>query len=287
MSGSFDGLKLVLFSVLGPAYGLLREWAARHQHRIQLVVTTPGPTMRRSTTYRDVVANSPPEQDILITTRMKRLASVIGPLAPDLIVSFTFPYRIPPDVRAIPRLGAINLHPTPLPLYRGPNPMRLFYDGHPVLGATLHRTEEDFDTGVIYSRQVRPMPEDASFESIAPVWFGAMGAALEEGARRAIAGEPGEPQDHTQASYGGRFTEEERWLDWDLPGRLLQARATALNFGGEARALIEGRPYRVQRITPVPGATPAGPAGTVLERDDGLLTIAVAGGAVRVTAVEE
>lgn len=280
----FDGLRVVLFSVLPPVYGMLRAWAEQHNYNIRLLVTTPGPSTRRSSTYRDVIAMSPPEQDILVSTHPRRLAAQIAPHKPDLIVSATFPYRIPPEVTAIPRFGAVNLHPTPLPLYRGPNPLRLFYDGHPVLGATLHRTEEDFDTGVIYSRQERPMPDDVSMESLFPVWADAIGAALEEGTARAIAGEPGVIQDHTLATYGAPFTEEEQWLDWSLPSRLLQCRVTALTFADHARAIIDGTAYEIERVTPLVGVSPAGAPGTVLARNGQAFSIATSDGVVLVTA---
>ena len=64
---------------------------------------------------------------------------MIAALAPDLIVSATYPHRIPPEVTAIPRYGAVNLHPSPLPRGRGPNPQRLIYEGDPIIGGTLHR----------------------------------------------------------------------------------------------------------------------------------------------------
>jgi methionyl-tRNA formyltransferase len=278
-----DGLRVVLFCVLPPVYGMLREWTARHNHNVRLVVTTPGPSTRRSAGYREIVAMSPPEQDILVSTHPRRLAAQIAPHKPDLILSATFPYRIPPEVTAIPRFGAVNLHPTPLPLYRGPNPLRLFYDASPVLGVTLHRTEEDFDTGVIYSRQERPMPEDASIESLLPVWTDAMVAALEEGTARAIAGEPGVPQDHTRATYGAPFTEEEQWLDWNLPARLLQCRVTALTFADHAHATIDGTPYEIDRVTPLVGVPAAAAPGTVLARNSNVFTVATSDGVVLVT----
>jgi methionyl-tRNA formyltransferase len=280
------GLRVVAFSVIPPAYQAIREWAAHYDHKLVLLITTPGPTTRRSTTYRDIVSMSPPEQDILITTRLKRTARFIKELSPDLILSFTFPYRIPPEVTSIPRFGAVNLHPAPLPLYRGPNPMRMIYDGHPTLGATLHRTEEDFDTGVIFSRHERPMPRDVTFENVFAVWRETMTRALDEGVRRAVAGEPGIPQDHSQASHAAQFTEQEHWLDWNLPVRLLQCRATALTFFDSARATIDGKPYTVQRVTPLPNVPAPAAPGTVLARADGAFILCAADGVVQVQVAE-
>src|SRR5690348_11734987 len=102
MSASADaggrGLKVILYTMLPPVLPLLRAWATRHGYRIPLVVTTPGPASRRNTSYRDIVAMLPPEQDILVATRMRRPIPLLESLAPDLIVSAGFPYRIPPEV---------------------------------------------------------------------------------------------------------------------------------------------------------------------------------------------
>ncbi|MGI8554590.1 MAG: methionyl-tRNA formyltransferase [Dehalococcoidia bacterium] len=279
-----QGLRVIVYSMLPPGLQAGLRWIARHDHRLLLVVTTAGPANRRNTLYREIVAMLPPEQDILITGRMRRPISLLRSLSPDLILSFGFPYRIPPEVTAIPRLGAYNLHPAPLPSYRGPNPMRMFYDVAPVLGATLPRTEEDFDTGPILSRQERPMPAAITPETVLPLWMDAIGTALEEGLSRAINGEIGTPQDHAQATYAAEFHEDEHWLDWSLPNRTLQARATALNFFRPVtRARIDGTEYGVTRLTPVSSASAAGAPGTLLDRVDGAFRISTADGVVEVT----
>ena len=159
MNTTTTPLRIVTFNVLPFAFDIVTRWAAQAGHRLVLTVTTPGPTSRRGKSYQQIVTNAPPELDVLVTTRLRKVAlPLIRALEPDLIVSFTFPYRIPPEIRAIPRLGAVNLHPTPLPAYRGPNPMRLFYEGWPTMGATLQGMDDDFDTGLMLSQQTAPLP---------------------------------------------------------------------------------------------------------------------------------
>lgn len=278
-------LDLVCFHVLPMAWGVVQEWAARHGHRVRLLVTTPGPSTRRNTTYQGVIGACPPGQDILVTTRLRgRALPLINELAPDLILSFTFPYRLPSEITALPRLGAVNLHPTPLPLYRGPNPMRLMFDAYPTLGSTLHRTEEDFDTGVIYHQAVRPAPEDATPANVFAAWRETMVEALEVGVRRAVAGEPGLPQDHTRATYAAEFDDADRILDWNLTRRLLQCRVTALSFFGHpGRGEIDGRLALIRTLTPLPGAAPEVPPGTVIAHESDGAVLRVGDGLVRLT----
>lgn len=279
------GLRIVAFHNLQPAYRIAAAWAERMGHTLSLVVTTPGPSTRRTTLYRNILATAPPEQDVLVTTRLRRVAlPLIEALAPDLILSFTFPYRLPPEIIALSRVAAVNLHPTPLPRYRGPNPMRMIYDGAPMLGATLHYLDNDFDTGAILSQAEGPMPETLSTETVFASWGPLMMRALSEGMERAIAGDPGRPQDHSLATHSPEFSEQEHWLDWNLPKMTLYQRAAGLNIVGAAKAMIDGQAYRIQRLDPVADAAFAVP-GAILDRSDDTLTVAVADGAIRVTAI--
>jgi methionyl-tRNA formyltransferase len=70
--------------------------------------------------------------------------------APDLLVSWFWTRRLPPNWLALPRLGAIGVHPSLLPRHRGPNPYFWTIDcGDSTTGVTVHRLDEDYDTGPI------------------------------------------------------------------------------------------------------------------------------------------
>ena len=285
MTDPGGGLRVVAFNVYRPAYELVAGWAARHGHRLVLLVTAPVGEGRYAAGHLDLLAAVPKTQDVLITTRLRRTAvPIIAALASDLIVSATFPHRIPPEVTAIPRYGAVNLHPAPLPRGRGPNPARLIYEGDLIAGGALHRIEPEFDAGAILSRQERPLPADLTPEAILDAWGELLAVALEEGTQRAVAGEWGEPQDDTLASYAAPFTEEERWLSWDEPALTIQRRAAALNIlGPSARARLDGQPVLLLDVRARPDDVPARAPGTVLDRAGDVVTIRVADGAVEAT----
>ena len=276
-------LRVITFNIMPFAYRVVADWASRHGHELALLVTTPGPASRRNTTYREIIAGLPPSQEVAVTTRIRRLAPYLAALEPDLIVSFTFPYLIPPAITALPRLGALNLHPTPLPRYRGPNPLRQLYDGAATLGATLHRTEAGFDTGAILSQQERPLPDELTPERLSAALAEVSAAALEEGAARAIAGATGFPQDHAGATYAARFGETDDRLAWDVPGRLLACQVLALLMAGrEPRIALDGAEYAIRRARQLHGPEPTGAPGRVLDRADDTWTVGVADGAVEV-----
>ena len=125
-NGAGERWRVVVFTNLpgGVVYRQMDELLRRLGHPIVGVVTTPGPRRRRSRGYLDVVAAVRPGVDVLVSNPPERWAAMLAPLRPDLIVSGSFPWLIPDEVLALPRLGAINLHPALLPKGRGPNPIR-------------------------------------------------------------------------------------------------------------------------------------------------------------------
>jgi methionyl-tRNA formyltransferase len=278
-----EPLRIVSFNVLPRAYELVAGWARRRGHRIVLLVTSPHGE-RYGAGHRELIAALPPEQDVLLTTRMRcTVAPVIAALAPDLIVAGTFPHRIPPEVTAIPRYGAVNLHPAPLPRGRGPNPPRLIYEGDLTVAGTVHRIAPEFDTGPILSQHTRRLPDEVTSEMILAAWGELLVAALDEAVARAVAGEPGIVQDEALATYAAPFSAEERWLCWDEPALTIQRRAAALNMmGSQARAVIDDEPVTVFSVRAQPGLALAAPPGTVLASSGDTLVLRVADGTVEV-----
>jgi methionyl-tRNA formyltransferase len=275
-------LRIITCNALVMAYEIVAEWAEHHGHQIVLLVTTPAATAARyGASYLNLVELAAPRHPVLVTSKLRAAAPLIAAAQPDLLLSATFPHKLPASVTSIPRLGAFNLHPTPLPQGRGPNPQRRIYEGADTIGATLHQTSAEFDAGAIFSRQEAPLPEELTGEAIFAAWRPLVGAVLEEGMARALAGKPGEPQDETQASYGAPFTPEERWLSWDRPLQLLRKQVAVLAPG--AFATLDGDPVVILTLNAEPVEIPGVPPGTVLTRTDREAIVRVQDGVVRVT----
>lgn len=275
-------LRIVTCNAMVMAYEIVAEWAARHGHEIVLLVTSPAATAKRyGTSYVKLVELAAPWHPVLVTSKLRAGAPLIAAARPDLLISATFPHKLPARVTSIPRLGAFNLHPTPLPQGRGPNPQRLVYEGADTVGATLHQTTAEFDAGAIFSRQEAPLPEDLTGQAIFGVWRTLASAALEEGIARALAGEAGEPQDEVLASYGAPFTADERWLKWDRPLSLLRKQVAVL--APNAFAWLEGEPVAILSLAVEAMDLPDVPTETVLNRTGDNAVVRVQDGVVRVT----
>ena len=78
------------------------------------------------------------------------IANYIKKFNADLLIVYSIPMLIKEDIYNSTRLGAINLHPSLLPDYRGPNPyFWMYYDCVNKGGVTVHRINEGEDTGDI------------------------------------------------------------------------------------------------------------------------------------------
>ena len=80
----------------------------------------------------------------------KATLRLIRQFAPDLIVSISASEPFGSRLRAIPRLGAINVHAARLPRYRGLAPyFWVLFAGEESTGVTVHRIDGGLDTGPI------------------------------------------------------------------------------------------------------------------------------------------
>lgn len=78
---------------------------------------------------------------------------------PDVIVTACFPRRLPPALLTVPRLGGVNVHPSLLPVGRGPDP--IFWTlrrGERRTGTTVHQMDTTLDTGPILAQEAIDVP---------------------------------------------------------------------------------------------------------------------------------
>jgi methionyl-tRNA formyltransferase len=81
----------------------------------------------------------------------------------DLIITCCFSKKIPSSIFTLPPLGAINIHPSLLPQFRGPDPIFWQYKlACKTWGITLHKISSQFDAGAILIQQGCDMPEGIS-----------------------------------------------------------------------------------------------------------------------------
>jgi methionyl-tRNA formyltransferase len=206
----------------------------------------------------ELVMGAGEEIDVLLPARRATIAPLLASVEPDLVVCMGFPWRIPPDALAVPRLGWLSGHPSLLPLHRGPLPVAwAIREGDEEIGITFHRMDAELDTGPILSQRRIPLGELEPPD----VFYPRTGPVIAEALDRLAAGEDGTPQPGG-GSYESFFDADDAWLDLSRPApevhRLAWAWLYAFSLDGVRGPLLEldGAPVRVlaTSLTEVEGA---------------------------------
>ena len=183
--------RLAVFSVVEWSLATVQDWAARTGHQIALVVTLPGTD--RTPGLRNIVRTAG-DSVVMAVPTVGACKATLADLNVDLGIVFSFP-PVPEGVANLPQHGMVNLHPSLLPAYRGANGFRALFEGEPRLGATLHYLTPELDGGPILAQESEPTPQDVEPATALEALKQAAGRVLEAGVPRALAREPGEPQD--------------------------------------------------------------------------------------------
>jgi methionyl-tRNA formyltransferase len=211
---------------------------------------------------REVVFAAPEDLDVLLPARRNTIAPLLASAKPDLVVCMGFPWKIPADALAVPRLGWLNGHPSLLPRHRGPIPVAwAIREGDDEIGITFHRMDAQLDTGPIFSQRRYPLaelePPDVFFPKMGPV----VGEALAEALEQLAGGDEGMPQPEG-GSYESFFTADDVWLDLSRPAAEVHRLAWAWRFGFAPNLIpgalleLDGIPVRLlaTSLTEVEGA---------------------------------
>ncbi len=202
-------------------------------------------------------------------------------LAPDLIVVHAFGQILPQTLLEMPRLGAINVHASLLPKYRGAAPVQwAILNGETETGVTIMQMDEKMDTGAILLQQAVPI-EDADTTGTLLEKLSQLGAELLLRALEGIKAGTLEPvkQDDRQAILAPPIRKEQGKIDWNEPAVLIERKARAFNpwpgaFVGEGNQLI-----KIWRAEP---ANAKGEPGTILEAHKKWIEVACAQGSLRI-----
>jgi methionyl-tRNA formyltransferase len=155
---------------------------------------------------------------------------------PDFLFSFYYRYMLDKAWLAVPRRGALNMHGSLLPKYRGRAPVHwAILKGETVTGASLHYMVEKPDAGALVDQQPVPILEN---DTALDVSFKVADAAAQV-LRRSLPGlvegsAKSRPLDLGMGSYFGRRRPEDGRIDWRCSARQVHdlVRAVAPPFPG-------------------------------------------------------
>ena len=261
-------------------------------HDVLLVVTQPDRPKGRG---RKVVP--PPVKETAIrmgypvvqpeSIRTEDFAGRLRECDPDFLVVIAFGHILSDKILAVPRMGAINIHASLLPCYRGPAPIqRAIINGEKQTGVTAMMMDQGMDTGDILAISKTDIsPEDTSaslHDRLASLSADLLIRVLNRFKTGKLAPIP---QNHSEATYAPLLKKKDGRIDWKKSAEGIDAFIRgvspwpgAFTFQGKKRLkILAAKP--VSRRVDVP-------PGTVLKAFPDELCVATGNGALSILELQ-
>ena len=207
---------------------------------------------------------------------------------PDVVVVVAYGELLTHEVLELPPLGAINLHFSLLPRWRGAAPVQhALLAGDARTGVSVMRMDEGLDTGPVLNQleeDIRPEDDAGSLGAR----LAHLGGLVLVGVLRRLPekGLPARPQDSAQATFAPRLDADDRRLDWEAQAQAIVRRVRAMSPDPGATTNFRGEALKVlgAGVAHDPPADPVEP-GTIVAADDRGVLVATNGGGVRLLQV--
>lgn len=205
--------------------------------------------------------------------------AMLTELRPDILVVVAYGRLLPDELLALPKYGAVNVHASLLPKYRGAAPIQwAVLNGDRTTGVCTMYLAHEMDTGdVIYTQETEIGEKETSGELFDRLKE--MGAELLVKTLRDIetGTAPRKPQNHSEASYVTMLDKSMSPIDWNRSPRQVMKWIFGLQPWPVATCELEGKIYRVFDAEYTETHTEKQPGMLVSAGDRGL-EIACAGG---------
>ncbi len=208
-------------------------------------------------------------------------------LRPDVLLVAAYGLILPQKVLDIPTSGAINVHASLLPKYRGAAPIqRAIMNGDPVTGVTIMQMERGLDTGPILMQRAMAIgiadTAGTMHDQLSVLGGRLLVEALELLPKNGL---HAKPQDDALSTHAAKLEKTEGIVDWNQPAKVVHARIRGVHPWPGAFFVMHRAGQKDLRIAvepgeigpqPESGAEPLPAPGTVMGLVDDRLAIATA-----------
>jgi methionyl-tRNA formyltransferase len=261
------------------------------RHTIAAVVTQPdrragrglvpsaSPIKRRAQEHMLPVLQPPTLKDDQVRTAMSELR-------PDAIVVVAYGLILPAAILDIPSYGALNIHASLLPRWRGAAPIqRALLAGDRETGISIMRMETGLDTGPLLL-QARVSIDVHETGGMLHDKLARLGASL---ITETLAGVEGgtltaTPQPSAGITYAPKIDRAEARVDWKGEARAIERQIRAFNPVPGATTRLRGMEIKIWRSSVIGHAS--GPPGAIIGIDDEGVSVGCGVGALRLEEMQ-
>jgi methionyl-tRNA formyltransferase len=194
------------------------------------------------------------------------LAAGLAALRPDVLVVTAYGRILGTDLLRLAPLGAVNVHASLLPRWRGAAPIQWSVaSGERETGVSIMAMDEGLDTGDVLLQRPLPIGDDETAEALAPRLAALGGEAIVEALalleRDAIVPVR---QDAARATLAPILKREDGRVDWARPAKAIRDRLRGFTPWPGAWTTLDGKVVKVLEARVVAGGAPDEPGHGVL-----------------------
>lgn len=203
----------------------------------------------------------------------------------DLMVVAAYGLILPPNVLGITRFGAINIHASLLPRWRGAAPIqRALLAGDRETGVCIMQMEAGLDTGPVLRSESIPIRDEDNaqmlHDRLADLGAGLIVQVLDDLESGAVVPAP---QPAQGALYAAKIDRAEARIDWTRPALEIWRKVRAFNPFPGAVSRLRDEELKIWQGTPM---TRSGAPGTVLEVQAHGIVVACGEGSLRIEEIQ-
>jgi len=175
------------------------------------------------------------------------IAGELEAIGADMLVVVAYGQIIPQNILDLFPRGAINVHPSLLPKYRGASPIQsAILNGDSDTGITIMLMDEKMDHGPILAQERFVLTGDETNESL-HAKLAPLGVRLLIGTiKRYLAGKiKPQPQDDSQATLSAAIAKEDGRINWESSAQLIKQRIFAFHPWPGTWTTLEGRRMKI------------------------------------------
>lgn len=208
-------LKIVFFGT--PKFArVILEKLIQTKYKPILVVTAPDAQARRKQKITSPPVKALAQDHKISVVQPQKISTWTVPVDIDLIIVVAYGQILPKKILDLPKYGALNVHPSLLPRWRGAAPVQYaILEGDAETGATIIKMDEKMDHGPIVANVKYQMTNAKTAETLVIELAELAGNLLGETIPKWIAGEIKPiPQIEEDATYSKIIMKSDGHINW-------------------------------------------------------------------------
>ena len=209
-------------------------------------------------------------------------------LTPDLMIVVAYGLLLPDWLLNWPRLGAINVHASLLPRWRGASPIQhAILAGDTQTGVSIMQINSGLDTGPVYGRDSLSIGKHENASSLHDRLADLGAKLLGELLPNIVSGMLSPvPQDELQATFAPKINKVDAVLDWNRTAEQLACQVRAFNPWPISETITtDGKRLRIWEADFLDRQS-AAPPGSVLDNKKHVIEVATGEGVLRILKLQ-